>query len=236
MARGAAALLGAIAALAALLLAAPVLPELSPPGRAALVAAVPPIALIGVVVHGLGPLTRVPLALAALAAAGGLLTAAADAQGAHGAGTLPEALLAIALGLLFARVFDLGAFVIALPLVIGAIDVASAIGADPSAWPHPLPGGEPLTLELPLWGAETAAGSIPIATVLFLAALQGYAERQRLRTAGTAAAMTAGLVAAYLLEWSTDRPMPQTAFVAAGFLIAASDELPAWLRRGGLRD
>ena len=234
MARGAAALLGLLVALAALLLAAPALPELTPPGRAALVAAVPPIVLLGALAWALGPLTRVPLALAALALAGGLLTAAADAQGAHGAATLPEALLAIALGLLFARVFDLGAFVLALPLLVGAVDIATSLGASPAGWPRPLPGGELLTLELPLWSAEAAAGAIPLASVLFLGALQGYAERHHLRPAGTAAAMTAGLVGAYLLEWQTDHPMPQTAFVAAGFLVSASDVLPGWMRRGGL--
>jgi hypothetical protein len=234
VARLAAALLAILGGLAVLLLAAPDLPELQPPGRAALVAAVPPIVLLGALTYVMGPLVRIPLALAGLAAAGGLLTAAAAAQNAHGGGTLPEALLAIALGLLFARVFDLGAFVIGVPLVIGAIDLITTLGSSAvRTWPQPLPGGEPLTLELPLWGADVAAGSLSIATVLFLAALQGYAVRQRLRPAGTAAGMTAALVGAYLLEWRLDRPMPQTAFVAAGFLIACSDVLPRWWRSGG---
>ncbi|WP_320672194.1 hypothetical protein [Patulibacter defluvii] len=235
MARLAAALLALLGGLAVLLVAAPALPELQPPARATLVAAVPPIVLLGGLAYVMAPLVRMPLALAALAAAGGLLTGATAALDAHGGGTLPEALLAIALGLLFARVFDLGAFVVALPLVIGAIDAVTTLSAGGvRTWPQPLPAGEPLTLELPLWGAHVAAGSLSIATVLFLAALQGYAVRQRLRPAGTAVGMTAALVGAYLLEWRLDRPMPQTAFVAVGFLIACSDLLPRWWRAGGL--
>jgi len=235
VARLAAPVLAALAALAALLLLAPVLPELQPPARAALVAAVPPLALIGASAYVLGPLTRIPLALAALAAAGLLATAAAAALGAHGAGTLPEALLAIALGLLFARVFDLGAFVIGLPLVIGVVDLVTTLpGAAVKTWPASLPGGDPLLLELPSWSAQTAAGEISIATVLFLAALQGYAVRERLRPAGAAVGMTVGLLLAYLLEWRTERAMPFTAFVAGGFLIASSDALPRWLRSGGI--
>jgi hypothetical protein len=89
-------------------------------------------------------------------------------------------------------------------------------------------------LELPSWSAQTAAGEVSIATVLFLAALQGYAVRERLRPAGAAVGMTVGLLLAYLLEWRTDRAMPFTAFVAGGFLVASSDALPRWLRAGGI--
>jgi hypothetical protein len=235
VARLAAPVLGVLAALAALLLLAPALPELQPPARAALVAAVPPLALLGALAYVLGPLTRIPVALAALAAAGALLTAAANALGAHGAGTLPEALLAIGLGLLFARVFDLGAFVLGLPLVIGVIDVVTTLSAGTvRTWPMPVSGGEPLSLELPSWSAQTGAGEISIATLLFLAALQGYAVREHLRPAGAAVGMTVGLILAYLLEWRTDRAMPFTAFVAAGFLLASADALPRWLREGGM--
>ena len=235
MARLAAPVLAVLGALAALLLLAPVLPELQPPARAALVAAVPPLALIGALAYVLAPLTRIPVALGALAVAGLLLTAAAAALDAHGAGTLPEALLAIALGLLFARVFDLGAFVLGLPLVIGVVDLVTTLGDQAvRTWPAPLPGGEPLSLEIPSWSAQTGAAEISIATVLFLAALQGYAVRERLRPAGTAVGMTVGLLLAYLLEWRTDRAMPFTAFVAAGFLLASVDALPRWLRAGGI--
>jgi hypothetical protein len=235
VARLAAPVLAVLGALAALLLGAPLLPELQPPARAALVAAVPPLVLIGALAYLLAPLTRIPLALGALAGAGVLLTAATAALGAHGGGTLPEVLLAIALGLLFARVFDLGAFVLGLPLVVGTIDLVTTLSAAGTrVWPTPLAGGEPLVLELPTWSSETAAGELSIATVLFFAALQGYAYRERLRPAGAAVGMTVGLVLAYLLEWRTDRVMPFTAFVAGGFLIACSDALPRWLRAGGL--
>ncbi|MEV4421725.1 hypothetical protein AB0L40_17335 [Patulibacter sp. NPDC049589] len=235
MARLAAPVLAVLGALAALLLLAPVLPELQPPARAALVAAVPPLALLGALTYLLAPLTRAPLFLGALAAAGLLLTAATSAVGAHGGGTLPEALLAIALGLLFARIFDLGAFVIGLPLVIGSVDLVTTLsGAAVKTWPTPLPGGEPLVLEIPSWSAQTGAAEVSIATILFLAALQGYAVREHLRPAGTAVGMTVGLLLAYLLEWRTDHAMPFTAFVAAGFLVASSDRLPTWLRAGGI--
>jgi hypothetical protein len=235
VARRAAPVLAVAAALAALLLLAPVFPELQPPQRAALVAAVPPMALIGALAYLLAPLTRVPVALAALAGGGLLLTAITAAAGAHGAGTLPEAVLAIALGLLFARVFDLGAFVIGLPLVIGTVDLVTTLpDAAVKTWPMPVSGGDPLVLELPSWSAQTGAAEVSIATILFLAALQGYAVRERLRPAGTAVGMTVGLLLAYLLEWRTERAMPFTAFVAGGFLVASSDRLPTWLRAGGI--
>lgn len=235
MARLAAPVLAVLGALTALLLLAPSFPELQPPARAALVAAVPPLALLGALAYVLAPLTRIPVALAALAAAGLLGTGAAAALDAHGAASLPEALLAIALGLLFARVFDLGAFVLGLPLVIGVVDLVSTLSSSTTVtWPSPLDGGDPLALEIPSWSAQTAAAEVSLATVLFLAALQGYAVRERLRPAGTAVGMTVGLLLAYLLEWRTDRAMPFTAFVAAGFLIATVDALPRWLRAGGI--
>ncbi|WP_026910687.1 hypothetical protein [Patulibacter minatonensis] len=235
MARRAAPVLAVLGALAALLLLAPAFPELQPPQRAALVAAVPPMALLGALTYLLAPLTRIPAALAGLAGVGLVATAATAAVDAHGGGTLPEALLAIALGLLFARVFDLGAFVIGLPLVIGAVDLFTTLSGDAvKTWPMPVSGGDPLVLELPSWSAQTGAAEISVATVLFLAALQGYAVRERLRPAGTAVGMTVGLILAYLLEWRTERAMPFTAFVAGGFLVASSDRLPTWLRAGGI--
>lgn len=226
---------GVLLALVVLMALAPALPELQPPARAALVAAVPSLALVGALVYVAAPLVRVPGALAALAGAGLVLTAVTAAADAHGAGTVPEALLGIALGLLFARVFDLGAFVVGLPLVVGVVDAWTTLGSHAArSWPQPLSGGDPLLLELPSWSAETAAGQVTIATVLFLAALQGYAVREQLRPAGAALGMTAGLLLAYLLEWRTDRAMPATAFVAAGFLVAEIDALPRWWRSGGL--
>jgi hypothetical protein len=235
VARLAAPVLAVLGALALLLLLAPALPELQPPARAALVAAVPPLALLGALAYVLGPLTRIPVALAALAAAGLLMTAATAALGAHGGGTLPEALLAVALGLLFARVFDLGAFVIGLPLVVGVVDAVTTLGGGAArSWPTPLSGGDPLSLEIPSWSAQTGAAEVSIATILFLAAMQGYAVREHLRPAGAAVGMTVGLLLAYLLEWRTDRAMPFTAFVSAGFLLATSDRLPTWLRAGGI--
>lgn len=230
--RGAA---GVLLALSALTLLAPALPELQPPARAALVAAIPPLALLGALAYGLSPLVRAPVALGALAAVGLVLTAVAAVAGAHGAGTVPEALLGVALGLLFARVFDLGAFVLGLPVVVGVVDAWTTLaGGAARSWPGPLGGGDPLVLELPSWSAQTAAGQVTIATVLFLAALQGYAVRERLRPAGAALGMTAGLLLAYLVEWRTDRAMPATAFVAAGFLLSELDALPRWWRAGGL--
>jgi hypothetical protein len=226
---------GVLLALGLLTVLAGALPELQPPARAALVAAVPPLVLLGALAHGLAPLVRSPVGLGVLAGAGLGLTAVTAAAGAHGAGTVPEALLGIALGLLFARVFDLGAFVLALPVVVGVIDAWTTLASGAArSWPQPLSGGDPLLLELPSWSAETAAGQVTIATVLFLAALQGYAVRERLRPAGAAVGMTAGLLLAYLLEWRTDRAMPATAFVAAGFLLTEIDALPRWWRAGGL--
>jgi hypothetical protein len=228
---------GVLLALAALTVLARALPELQPPARAALVAAVPPLALLGALTYGLAPLVRVPAGLAALAVTGLVLTALTAVAGAHGTGTVPEALLGIALGLLFARVFDLGAFVLGLPVVVGVVDAWTTLaGGAARSWPEPLAGGDPLLLELPSWSAQTAAGQVTIATVLFLAALQGYAVRERLRPAGAALGMTAGLVLAYLLEWRTERAMPATAFVAGGFLVAELDALPGWWRGGGLED
>ncbi|WP_022927144.1 hypothetical protein [Patulibacter americanus] len=226
---------GVLLALGVLTVLARSLPELQPPARASLVAAVPPLALLGALTYALGPLVRSPVGLGVLAGVGLVLTAAAAAAGAHGTGTVPEALLGIALGLVFARVFDLGAFVLGLPVVVGVVDAWTTLASGAArSWPQPLSGGDPLLLELPSWSAETAAGQVTIATVLFLAALQGYAVRERLRPAGAALGMTAGLLLAYLLEWRTDRAMPATAFVAAGFLLAELDALPRWWRAGGL--
>ncbi|WP_210495545.1 hypothetical protein [Patulibacter sp. SYSU D01012] len=233
--RRAAAPLAVLAALAVLVTAAPALPELQPPGRAALVAALPPLLLLAALAALLADRVRTTPGVAALVAVGAVLTVLTTALDARGAGTVAEVLLAIGLGLAFARVFDLGAFVLGLPLVLGTIDAATTLTSSViRTWPQPLPPGDPLVLELPSWSAQTAAGQLSIATVLFLAALQASAVRERLRPWGACAGMAAGLVAAYVLEWATDRAMPATAFVAAGFLLGVADRLPAWWRAGGL--
>lgn len=233
--RRTAAPLAVLAALAALTTAAPALPELQPPGRAVLVAALPPLLLLVALAALLADRVRTPPGIAALVAAGAALTALTTALDARGAGTVAEALLAIGLGLAFARVFDLGAFVLGLPVVLGAIDAATTLASTAvRTWPQPVPAGDPLVLELPSWSAQTAAGQLSIATVLFVAALQASAVRERLRPWGAAAGMASGLVLAYLLEWATDRAMPATALAAAGFLLGIADRLPAWWRAGGL--
>lgn len=234
MARGPAALLAAAVALAFLTAGASLLPELEPPARAALVAAVPGVLLLGVVVHGLGPLVRTRVALGSLLGAGAILTAVTTVFGSHGAGTVPETLLAVAAGLVFARTFDAHPFVLAIPVLLAAIDLYTTLSGEVSrTWPMPVSGGDALMLDLPSWAVPTAAGQVPVLAVGVMAALQGYAEQGRLRPLGTAVAMTVGLACAYLLEWRTGDAAPFTAFVCLAFLFSWSDLLPRWLRAGG---
>jgi len=224
-----------LAAYAALLLGAGALPELTPPPRAAMVAVLGPMALLGLLAHRVGELADRPRIIVAIAVAGAFLLGALDPDSARGSAVLAGTLLALPLGALFARTFDEGAFVVLLPVVVAVIDIAASIGSGADqAWPALVGDGDRLTLLLPSWGADTAAGSITLPAVLLLGALQTYAARERLRPAGAAVGMTVGLIGAYLVEWRFDRAAPQLAFVAIGFLVATSDVLPRWARSGRL--
>ncbi|MGE4427539.1 MAG: hypothetical protein AB7G37_13900 [Solirubrobacteraceae bacterium] len=222
-----------LVAYVALLLGAGSLPELTPPGRAAMVAVIGPLVLLGLLAHHAGQLADRPRIVVVVAAAGAFMLGAIDPDTARGEAVLAGTLLALPLGVLFARTFDEGAFVVLLPAVVAVIDLVATFGsATAESWPAFVGGGDRLTLLLPSWGADTAAGQIALPTVLLLGALQTYAVRERLRPAGAAVGMTVGLLGAYLVEWRFDRAAPQLAFVAIGFLIAISDVLPRWVRAG----
>ena len=98
------------------------------------------------------------------------------------------------LGIAFAVIFDVPALAVALPLFLGAIDVAQALGGG-SAGLFTLSTSKPgdvLTLELPDWGTGLAAARLSATDVVFLGAFAAYARRLGLRERAAEVGMLVG--------------------------------------------
>ncbi len=150
------------------------------------------------------------IALVLLAVGAGLLTAIADAAGAGLLATPPEALLWGSLGVMFARGFQAGPLVVAVPLLVAGIDVALG-GID-----GPAPGGDPLTLGLPGGGRVLATEAAFFAAAWWWAG--GVAGlRPRASRVALAAALALAVVAG--------RSVPGLTAMGLAFLAVNADRL-----------
>jgi hypothetical protein len=230
---------GTLAVLAPLLalayfLAAPALPALPAGDTTTLVAGA-----IGLVMVAISTLAILPAAeslvgplLIALGA--GLLAGAlnADADAGVGAGAnVAEALLAGAIGLLFARWLATPVIAIAVPIFVAAIDVWSvASGPSSKLLENGTDAVDPLSFDIPAWGHMGSAGHLGLSDALFLSMFAAWAWRYGFRRAATIAGVTLGLVAALLLGIALDRAIPALPLIAAGYLLPNLDRIPGLLR------
>jgi hypothetical protein len=175
-----------------------------------------------------------PLGVAALGAGAGFLAAVLAAQDVGAAANPVEALAAAAAGLLFAWAFAAPLAVVALPLVVAGVDLASVL-TGPA---EPLRGSGPvdvLTLDLPGLGGGGSVSRLGGLDATFLALFAAWSLRYGLRPRLGIALMVLGLTGSVALGVALDRAMPALPFLAAGLLLPALDRLPGLLSRSGDR-
>jgi hypothetical protein len=199
------------------------------PGASAYVAACAGAAALALCALALLPGREHPVGLAVLGIGAGLLAVALNTRDVGAEATPVEALFGAAAGLLFASGFAAPAAVVALPLVVGGIDVASALGGAGTVAVGQA-GGDLLALDLPAWGAGGAVPSLGLLDATFLALFASWAVRYRLHPRVAIPLMVAGLAAALVLSLASARSFPTLAFLAGAFLLASLDRVPALLR------
>jgi len=185
------------------------------------------------IVAGLAAVADSPLALVPAVAGAGLLVATLDANDVGGAATPFEVVLLCCLGIAFAVVFDVPALGVALPLFLGAVDIAQALGGG-SAGLFTLSTSKPgdvLTLELPDWGTGLAAARLSAPDVVFLGAFAAYARRLGLRERAAEIGMLVGLLVAVASEVLLDIELPTIALMAVGYLAPNVDRVGALFAR-----
>ena len=171
-----------------------------------------------------------PLGIGIFGLGAALLTAALAAAEVGALANPAEALFAGAAGVLFAWAFAAPAAVLALPLLVAAID-AAAVLSGPS---EPMAAGDQvdaLTFVLPRWGGEGAVGHLAVLDATFLAMFAAWALRFSLRPRRAIALMLGALVLAAGLGVAIDRPLPALAFVAVAFLAADPRRLVMMVRQ-----
>jgi len=147
---------------------------------------------------------------------GGLLTATLNVAGLRVGATPAEVVLWGALGVLFARVFSVGALVVAVPLLLAGIELASGPGG-PSA---PAEAGDPLTLAFP------DERRLELAPLVFAAAYGAWAQRFGLRTGVTWVALGAVLFASV----ARDGQLPVATLLGVALLLPNVDRLGRLVR------
>jgi hypothetical protein len=185
------------------------------------------------IVAGMAAMADSPFTLLPAVLGAGLLVAALDANGVAAAATPFEVVLLCSLGIAFAVVFDVPALAVALPLFLGAIDVAQAVGGG-SAGLFTLSTSKPgdvLTLDLPDWGTGLAAARLSATDVVFLGVFAAYARRLGLRERAAEVGMLLGLLVAVASEVLLDTQLPTIALMAAGYLVPNVDRLAALFAR-----
>ncbi len=210
---------------------APALPQLPAGDTRLLVAGAVGMLMVAVTALSLVPARDTTIGPLLIVLGSGLLVAALNAGGAGATANVVEALLAAALGLLFARLLSTPVIAIAVPLFVAAIDVWS-VASGPSSQMLESPGDrvDALSFDLPTWGDEGSVGRLGLSDAVFLAMFATWAWRYGLRRAATIIGLTLGLVASLLLGLAFDRMIPVLPLIAAGYLLPNLDRIGAVLR------
>jgi hypothetical protein len=211
-------------------LAAPALPALPQGDVELLVAGAIGLLLVAAATLSLLPAWDSPFALVLLGLGAGLLAAALNSAGVGAGANVVEALLAAAVGLLFARALAAPALALAVPPFVALIDAWSvASGPTQRLLEGGTQAGDPLSFDVPAWGERGSAGHVGLVDALFLAMFAGWVSRHDLRRGLTICSMVAGLIAALVLGVALDRAIPALPLIAAGFLLPNADRL--WRRQ-----
>jgi hypothetical protein len=212
-------------------LAAPALPALPAGDVEVLVAGAVGLLLVASTTLALLPARDAPASLALTLLGAALLVAALNAAGVGAGANVVEALLAAAIGLLFARALGAPAIALAVPVFVAAVD-AWSVGSGPTE--RLLASGtdasDPLSFDLPAWGGAGSAGHVGLTDALFLAMFAAWAWRHDLRHGATICGLVLGLLAALVLGVVLDRAIPALPLIAAGYLLPNLDRIARLLR------
>jgi hypothetical protein len=225
-------LIAAYAATFAYYLVTPVLPDVGgTTDTNTLISDVPTLLLLGACVLAWLPARDDAFALALLALGAGLLAAGATEADAIPLSAVSKTLFGAALGMFLAWALAEPAVVIAVPLFVAGIDIASVAGGPSELLSRDSSrAGEFLSVYLPAWGGGRA-GVLGVADLIFLAFFAASAWRFGLRRRVTGAALLLALPAAVAIQVSLDATVPALPLLAAALLLPNLDLLPGLLAR-----
>jgi hypothetical protein len=170
-------------------------------------------------------------ALAILAFGAGLLGAGATEAGSIPLADLAKLLFAATLGMLLAWALAEPAVVIAVPLFVAGIDIASVAGGPSELLARDSSRtGEFLSVYLPAWGGGRA-GVLGVADLIFLAFFASSAWRFGLRRRVTGAALLLALPLTVVVQVAFDTTVPALPILAAALLVPNLDLLPGLMAR-----
>jgi hypothetical protein len=162
----------------------------------------------------------------------GLLAGTLNAAGIGAGANVAEAMLAGALGLLFARWLRFfPAVAIAVPVFVAAIDVWSvASGPTSRLLEEGLDHSDPLSFDLPAWGDTGTAGQLGVSDAYFLSMFAAWALHFGFRRVATIVGLMLGLIASLVLSIVLDRAIPALPLIAVGYLLPNVDRIGRMLR------
>ncbi len=165
----------------------------------------------------------------------GLIAGALNSEGAAGVGAganVFEAMLAAAIGLLFAHALRAPPIVVAVPFFVAALDIWSvASGPTESLLAGGTASADPLSFDLPAWGDMGSAGHLGVSDAVFLAMFAAWAWHHDLRRGATVVGLTLGVLASLGLGLALDEAIPALPLIAAGFVLPNLDRLVRLLTR-----
>jgi hypothetical protein len=133
--------------------------------------------------------------------------------------------------MLLAWALDEPAVVVAVPLFVAGIDIASVAGGPSELLARDSSGaGEFLSVYLPAWGGGRA-GVLGLADLVFLAFFAASAWRFGLRRRATGIALMLALPATVVIQLELDVTVPVLPVLAAALLLPNLDLLPGMLAR-----
>ena len=222
----------AYAATFAYLLVTPVLPDVGGTSDTnTLVSNIPTMLLLGACVLVWLPARDEAFVLALLALGAGLIAAGATEAGSIPVADVTKALFAATLGMLLAWALDEPAVVVAVPLFVAGIDIASVAGGPSELLARDSSrAGEFLSVYLPAWGGGRA-GVLGLADLIFLAFFAASAWRFGLRRRATGIALMLALPATVVIQLELDVTVPVLPVLAAALLLPNLDLLPGMLAR-----
>ena len=214
------------------LLITPVLPDVGGSGDVnTLVSNVPTLLLLGACVLVWLPARDEAFALGLLAFGSGLVAAGATEAGSVPVADVTRAMFGATLGMLLAWALAEPMIVVAIPLFVAGIDIASVAGGPSELLARNGSGtGEFLSLYLPAWGGGRA-GILGLADLIFLAFFAASAWRFGLRRRVTTTALLLALPATVGIALALDTAVPALPVLAAALLVPNLDLLPRLLAR-----
>lgn len=214
-------------------LAAPALPALPAGDETALVAGGIGLLMVFATTLSLLPARDTVIGPVLVTLGAGLLMATLNAAGVGAGANVAEALVAAAVGLLFARWLRAPAVAVAVPVFVAAIDVWSvASGPTSRLIEQGLDASDPLSLDMPAWGGGSA-GQLGVSDAVFLSMFAAWAMHFGFRRTATILGMALGLIGSLVLSLVLDEAIPALPLLAIGYLLPNVDRIARAFRGAG---